>query len=680
MSARSVVPATQPAQPADVQERERLIFEVGNCSTQRLERLGQGSVRTARYALATALVVLLSLASFHAGRHAAGDVGYRREQVEIGTGADVELAEVIGLVGSCKVRKDWCAQNPDSQDKLSYRDCDGDGILDPYCEDEELLRFGYLSSKNKCMDNWPHGFCSRIKEPSMQGSEFSVERAASNEITIIHFNDVYQVSGSLQHHVRRGGMSRAAYVIQTERKRNPDRTFVVFAGDLLSPSVLSDVFQGEHMVDILNMLHLDAASLGNHEFDFGVDILTKRMNESKFPWLNINLMDANGRLLGKTQKHVIRKVPFVPTWGAPGDKQEAKVCIFGSTYDVRETMFKDKERITWKDTINASHEETDYLRKQEKCNVVLALTHQFSKEDCELARQMGNKVDLILGGHDHSTEMNQMCGNAMYIKADSDLKTQWIMTLWLGEDGSVESVDGRLLSLTEADPFVPRIHDRIVAWEENGAKELRKQIGCILEDLDAKDFSVRQKECAIGNFFTDSTREFHRTDVAMINGGTIRGNKIYSKGNLTKASIIEMHPFGNKIVKVHATGKDLHDYVGRMLDCYDAVCGAFVHISGLKYSFDSTAAKGQRLKSLMHTDGTDVKKDEKFTVAMSDYMLANSKMKRNKLYEMTTLNDAVPIRVGLFDAATKAGNKCIKAAVDGRIKKVKEALQDNVAT
>eukprot|EP00421_Protoceratium_reticulatum_P007636 CAMPEP_0168370256 /NCGR_PEP_ID=MMETSP0228-20121227/7174_1 /TAXON_ID=133427 /ORGANISM="Protoceratium reticulatum, Strain CCCM 535 (=CCMP 1889)" /LENGTH=179 /DNA_ID=CAMNT_0008383131 /DNA_START=9 /DNA_END=544 /DNA_ORIENTATION=- len=113
-----------------------------------------------------------------------------------------------GMEGACKAPEDFCKTNPNREDKLSFRDCDGDGILDPYCEGGELLRFGFVSSKDGCKNNWPNGICVREVEPPKDQGEFG-NKAASNEITIIHFNDVYQVSGALEGGVRRGGMSRA---------------------------------------------------------------------------------------------------------------------------------------------------------------------------------------------------------------------------------------------------------------------------------------------------------------------------------------------------------------------------------------------------------------------------------------------------------------------------------------
>lgn len=333
-------------------------------------------------------------------------------------------------------------------------------------------------------------------------------------------------------------------------------------------------------------------------------------------------------------------------------------------------MFKDTERIMYKDALETSKEEVKYLKETKNCSVVIPMTHQFSAEDCALSKALGDDVDVILGAHDHSTEFTSVCGHAPYLKAASNLKTQWVITLWLNDDGHVESVDGRLLSLTDADPFDNDIHAKVVEWEEKGSVEMGKKCGCSKTDIDAIDAHSRQQLTTGGIFFTDAVRAFHKTDVAMINGGTIRGDKVYQAGDLTKATLTQMHPFGNAIVKVYATGKQLNDYINEMLNCWENVCGNFVQVSGLKYTFKSDAPVGKRLVSLTLPDDTPINATKKYTVALSDYMLANSKMNKNKLYNMVTTNDAVPIVMALFDAAEKAGDDCIDVTLDGRIKQV----------
>ena len=129
------------------------------------------------------------------------------------------------------------------------------------------------------------------------------------------------------------------------------------------------------------------------------------------------------------------------------------------------------------------------------------------------------------------------------------------------ERSAARSIEGQLLSLTDSDPFSPSVHDKVVTWEEKGQKELGasaaleppsghrgKAIGCSQVALDAHESEVRQREppghrgapalvaarSRIGNFMTDAIREMHHTDAAIVPGGSIRGDKVFPAGNLTK--------------------------------------------------------------------------------------------------------------------------------------------------
>merc|ERR1712129_504027 len=117
-------------------------------------------------------------------------------------------------------------------------------------------------------------------------------------------------------------------------------------------------------------------------------------------------------------------------------------------------------------------------------------------------------------------------------------------------------------------------------------------------------------------------------------------------------------------VKIYATGKEIKTYINRQLECFEDPCGNFIQISGMKYEFDSSEPADKRLGKLMLDD------DSTFTVAMTDFMLANSPMKMNKLYDMVTLNDAVPIVLALVEAvkASDAAGECIDVKTNGRIK------------
>ena len=135
---------------------------------------------------------------------------------------------------------------------------------------------------------------------------------ASAPLTILQLNDVYStvpIDGV-------GGLARVATVKQNlaAAGRTP---FLVLAGDFLSPSVASSIFKGEQMVAALNAAGLDLATLGNHEFDFGVDVLLQRMARSEWQWVVSNVIDTNtGQPIGGAAPYVVRtfgtlKVGFI---------------------------------------------------------------------------------------------------------------------------------------------------------------------------------------------------------------------------------------------------------------------------------------------------------------------------------------------------------------------------------
>src|SRR5205823_8381764 len=119
-------------------------------------------------------------------------------------------------------------------------------------------------------------------------------------VTFLQINDVYStvpIDGF-------GGLAKVATVKQqlAAAGRTP---FLVMAGDFLSPSVASTVFKGEQMVAALNAAGLDLATLGNHEFDFGDDVLIERMKEATFQWVVSNVIDT------KTNKPIGGAAPYV---------------------------------------------------------------------------------------------------------------------------------------------------------------------------------------------------------------------------------------------------------------------------------------------------------------------------------------------------------------------------------
>ena len=116
--------------------------------------------------------------------------------------------------------------------------------------------------------------------------------AETVEVTIVHFNDLDQMNERRG----RGGVPRLATIINNERAMGGN-VLVTFGGDAISPSLLSGLDQGAHMIDLLNHLGLTAMVMGNHEYDFGPDIARQRIAEATFPVLATNNVDPDGNML-----------------------------------------------------------------------------------------------------------------------------------------------------------------------------------------------------------------------------------------------------------------------------------------------------------------------------------------------------------------------------------------------
>ena len=105
--------------------------------------------------------------------------------------------------------------------------------------------------------------------------------------------------------VGQGGFAELMTLLREERAR-ADSSITTFGGDLLSPSVLSGVTQGAHMVELMNLIGMEVAVPGNHEFDFGPEIAQQRIADSRFPWLGTNVLDKDGKpAIGLAALHTV---------------------------------------------------------------------------------------------------------------------------------------------------------------------------------------------------------------------------------------------------------------------------------------------------------------------------------------------------------------------------------------
>ena len=131
------------------------------------------------------------------------------------------------------------------------------------------------------------------------------QAAQTTKLTFVLVNDIYQMNEDTGPDGRkRGGFPRLATIVKAERAKaaqSGSRVIFAHAGDTLSPSLMSGIDRGYHIISLLNMIPPDIFVPGNHEFDFGKEIFLQRMKEAKFPLYAANMRDAKGAAAARLQ-------------------------------------------------------------------------------------------------------------------------------------------------------------------------------------------------------------------------------------------------------------------------------------------------------------------------------------------------------------------------------------------
>src|SRR5919112_141809 len=140
--------------------------------------------------------------------------------------------------------------------------------------------------------------------PALAQTTPNTERTV--RVTLLQLNDVYQISAVDKG--TRGGLARVATLRKQIMEESPNTLFLL-GGDTIAPSVASNIFKGQQMIAVWNMIGLDFAVLGNHEFDFGPAVLRDRIKESRFTWLATNVIEKKtGKPFADTPPYVVREI------------------------------------------------------------------------------------------------------------------------------------------------------------------------------------------------------------------------------------------------------------------------------------------------------------------------------------------------------------------------------------
>jgi 5'-nucleotidase/UDP-sugar diphosphatase len=431
--------------------------------------------------------------------------------------------------------------------------------------------------------------------------------APQQRLTFLHVNDVYEISPVKG----QGGFGPLMTLLQAARAENP-LTVTTLGGDFLSPSVLSGLTKGAHMVDLFNAVGVDLCVFGNHEFDFGPDVCRERIGQSAFPWLGSNVLGLDGKPFGGAVATATRKM---------GDYT---VGFFGVLTPETVTLSSPGPDITFPDVIATAQAAVDDLTAA-GANIIVALTHLHIAEDRALAQSVKG-LHMLLGGHDHDPIMFYE-GNVLIFKAGYDAHYLGVVDL---DVSTVETRDGPtivVLPSWEVRPTAgivadPAIQAKVEAYEKSLDEALGVVVGQTETDLDSQRATVRLEEAAIGNLFADAIRDFVGAEIGLTNGGGIRGDRLYPAGtDLTRKDVLTELPFGNTVVLLEISGADLRAALENGVSRYEEKAGRFPQVSGMVVAFDPALAAGSRILDVTIA-GAPLDDARTYRLATNDYVAA----------------------------------------------------------
>ena len=508
-------------------------------------------------------------------------------------------------------------------------------------------------------------------------------------LSVMHTNDTHS-------HVE--AAPKMVTAVKEVRAAKP-HALLVDAGDALTGTLYFNEFAGEPELKLFNLLKYDMMTLGNHEFDLGSSTeghkaLAEFIKGAKFPIISANVNASKDALL---KDLFVSSITATPDNGKVFDGivktiNGEKVGFFGLTTEETKSISSPVE-VTFSNYIEEAKAAVKAFEDL-GINKIVAVTHLGYDDNPEvdndlLLAQNVPGIDLIIGGHSH-TQLDQ----PVAINKDSNDKAKdptlivqaYQYNNYLGtidvefdKDGKVVGYAGKLINVSDkkADS---EASDLLKPYSEKVEKTKQLETGGIaakaLDNPRGDDgLSVRKNETELGNLITDSmlakAKEYNpETVIALQNGGGIRAE--IDAGPITLGEVLTTLPFGNTLATMKLKGSEILLALEHSVRSYPRESGGFLHVSGMKFTFDSTKSVGSRVLTaeVQAADGkyAAIKADQEYVVA-TNYFTAKGGDGYDVLktvYEAGRVTD-----LGISDWEVLRGylsaNKNIDPKIEGRI-------------
>ena len=474
----------------------------------------------------------------------------------------------------------------------------------------------------------------------------------SDDIIILHLNDVHC---GVNDNIGYDGF----VLYRDELYEKYPNIISVDVGDHIQGGTLGSISEGSAIINIMNKVGFDVAILGNHEFDYGIDQLSKLGETITSKYISSNFCYKKNKTSVYNPYKIIEK----------GGKKIAFIGVltpltFSKTYL---STLRDSNGDAIYDFLTGNNtqelydrvqENVNKVRKEEGADYVILLTHigmeleQYTSD--KLLSKIEN-VDAVLDGHTHliyNTTKKDINTKDIHI-SQTGTKLQSIGKLIIKNDGTIAS---------EIIQIIPEPSDKTNAIKlTRGGKEVwvNKDMNTFINDIfnvyknelsilygsseydlvirpegttDSHFIYCRYQECTVGNLLADAFKSAGKSDAAILNGGGVRSG--INKGDLTRSQIMSVAPFFNNLIVKMLPGQCILDALEFGVSKHPSASGGFPQVSGISYDIDTSLNSkvetdsqglflkitGKRKVTNVKINGEEIDPNKNYSISMSDYI------------------------------------------------------------
>jgi len=398
------------------------------------------------------------------------------------------------------------------------------------------------------------------------------------------------------------GMPLMKTVSDDIKKENKDTLFLD-SGDMFHGTNEANIQKAQGVVEVANLMGYDAMTVGNHDFDFGLDRLLEIKSQLNYPMLSANIY--------KDGKPLFQEYKIVTV----GDK---KIGLFGLTVQdaLAYTNSKDNKGVTVEDPTKTAEKIMGIFKG--KVDVVILISHLGDEVDKQLVDKVKG-IDLILCGHHHFLYESADNYKGTYLVEAGGYSTHVGLAEMYFRKGKVAKVEWKTIQSTDnsrADKSLENVAQKYYTIAMEAGKE---KVGKAEVTLDGVRSRVRSQETNLANLLADAMLEIGGADIALMNGGGIRES--IQSGEIDLYKIGKALPFSNYLVTAEVKGENIYQALERGIRQYpnSGTNGGFMQVSGISFVFDASKDPGDRVVSITK-DGKPLEKNQYYKVALNDYI------------------------------------------------------------